>query len=189
MSSFNQFSYCIFNSSLPHFPLTHCALLPWLSPVYSWVSWQHAAPTVPGHVQANSGRGRDIHGGDPECIQPSPHCTPQIWPEGMICWCTTTPTCSNFPTMYFFQPLPTCMCLKAKKHFIDDTASLPKLAATLPNSKSPLRRSTELTQGNSDRVGDVGFIDYWLCVIDWFLPFIVESLKIFFGELWKLYLW
>lgn len=77
---FNQLSY----SSLPHFPLTRSALLLWLPPVYSGVSWQHAAPSVPGHVPANSGWGGDIHGGDPECIQPPPHCTPQIWPEGRI---------------------------------------------------------------------------------------------------------
>lgn len=57
-------------------------LLPWFSPVYSGVSWQHAAAAVPGHVQANSGRGRNVHGGDPECFQPPPHRAPQIWPEG-----------------------------------------------------------------------------------------------------------
>ncbi len=87
-----------------------CALLPWLSPVYSGVSWQHAAPSVPGHVQANSWWGRDIHGGDPECIQPSPHCTPQIWPEGRIlqCWCqwTTTPVCTLIFCYYHYYYSP-----------------------------------------------------------------------------------
>lgn len=53
---------------LPLFLLTFSALLPRLSVVYCGVPWQHAAATVPGHVQANSGRGGDIHGGDPECI-------------------------------------------------------------------------------------------------------------------------
>lgn len=97
---FDQLSY----SSLPHFPLTLAALLPWLSPVYSGVSWQHAAPSVPGYVQANSGRGGDLHGGDAECIQPSPHCTPQIWPEGRIILLvySNMPTCIAYTQVFVF---------------------------------------------------------------------------------------
>lgn len=75
------YSACIWFLT-PTLPVSLCARLPWPSPVYSGVSWQHAAPSVPGHVQANGGRGGDVHGGDPECIQPSAHRTPQIRPEG-----------------------------------------------------------------------------------------------------------
>lgn len=61
---FNQPSY----SSLPLVLLTFSALLLSFCAVYSGVSWQHTALSVPWHVQANSGWCGDIHGGDPERI-------------------------------------------------------------------------------------------------------------------------
>lgn len=69
-------------SFLPFFLLTLSALLSGLSVVYRGVPWQHTAPTVPGHVQANGGRDGDVYGGDPECIQPSPNRTSQIRLKG-----------------------------------------------------------------------------------------------------------
>lgn len=89
-------------------------LIETLSPVYRGVSWQHVAASVPGHVQANGGRRGDLHGGDQECIQPSPHCAPQVRPEGRTPWFQDTSWTSSHLRVYLSMTLGAVLSCRLK---------------------------------------------------------------------------